>query len=357
MTTGIHGSCDDTRQCIIQATLQKTSTFYSNRLQNSTPVAITAKYHVQKALSNKSASTSEAKAVSGIPPRLIQARLQLLCLMLKYFKLDDVDNDGGNVEDRRKADENSEEPTGLTIASARHTTLTEQTGDGRQNRIDIGSLFVKYGFSGESKPRHVTYHSEPQLHQLYKLEVRNIGEVERLLSDTLRNLYHINLLTDPKQRKVILCENVLLPMMVKGAIARVLFNVLQVPSIIFLPSHVLALLTVGKTTGLAVDVGYNETILLPIYDGRPLLPNNRPVSLRSWLGCLALTCSSTSQTCSAVNRQILKIRAPLQLLFLMTTSSTMSILLPAQHTSGEAGEQQPMGKEDGNRGPGFFFLA
>ncbi|KAI8801925.1 actin family [Cladochytrium replicatum] len=162
---------------------------------------------------------------------------------------------------------------------------------GTEDRIvfDIGSLFVKCGFSGESKPRYVTYHSEPQvstttqegsrkgssLHQLYKLEVRNLGEIEGLLSDTLRNLYHLNLLTDPKQRKVILCENVLLPIIVKEAISRVLFTVLQVPSITFLPSQVLALLTVGKTTGLVVDVGYNETILLPIYDGRPLLPRVR----------------------------------------------------------------------------------
>lgn len=47
-------------------------------------------------------------------------------------------------------------------------------------------------------------------------------------------------------------------------IARLLFDYFQVPSISFVPIHLMALLTTGLTTGLVIDVGNLETSVLPV---------------------------------------------------------------------------------------------
>lgn len=97
------------------------------------------------------------------------------------------------------------------------------------------------------------------------------------------------LLTDPKQRKIIICESPLAPVRVKQVVAKVLFQNFQVfkslnypfamplfirlliitlnskvPSISWAPLHLLALLTTGLTTGLVVDCGNLETTVLPV---------------------------------------------------------------------------------------------
>jgi actin-related protein 10 len=72
------------------------------------------------------------------------------------------------------------------------------------------------------------------------------------------------LLTDPKSRKVIICESPLAPVVLKQMIARLLFDYFQVPSISFVPIHLMALLTTGLTTGLVIDVGNLETSVLPV---------------------------------------------------------------------------------------------
>ncbi|KAJ3329631.1 hypothetical protein HDU76_007528, partial [Blyttiomyces sp. JEL0837] len=153
--------------------------------------------------------------------------------------------------------------------------------------LDIGSLYIKVGLSGESKPRHIipitmpvpmsgsleASRSTQKLCGLYKLQLDPELEQFRreLLTDHLMAVYNKYLLTDPKQRKVIICESPLMPLPIKQMIASILFDILQVPSITFVPSTLLALLTTGKNTGLVVDCGHLETTVVPIYDGRPLI--------------------------------------------------------------------------------------
>lgn len=74
------------------------------------------------------------------------------------------------------------------------------------------------------------------------------------------------LLTDPKSRKVIICESPLAPVVLKQMIAKLLFDYFQVPSISFVPIHLMALLTTGITAGLIIDVGNLETSVLPVSD-------------------------------------------------------------------------------------------
>lgn len=39
----------------------------------------------------------------------------------------------------------------------------------------------------------------------------------------------------------------------------------------FLPSHMASLYTLGINTGLVLDIGYQEAVLIPVYEGIPIL--------------------------------------------------------------------------------------
>ncbi|CAG8826991.1 27763_t:CDS:2, partial [Gigaspora margarita] len=203
----------------------------------------------------------------------------------------------------------------FTTASSLTTALPRRhsiygTGEDRIV-LDIGSLYIKAGFSGESRPRHIVpvfagnmkTHWDPDFNgsggvvkacgegcriigefaELYDLEIgKNPDELDALydrLAHYLREIYFRYLLTDPKQRKVVLCESPMMPLKLKQLIAKVLFENLQVPSISFAPSHMLALLTTGCTTGLVIDVGHLETTVLPTFSARPLTPFIRTTPL------------------------------------------------------------------------------
>lgn len=101
------------------------------------------------------------------------------------------------------------------------------------------------------------------LHDIYFRYRKNIIKHESSYS-IYKNYYNRLLLTDPKSRKVIICESPLAPVVIKQMIARLLFDYFQVPSISFVPIHLMALLTTGLTTGLVIDVGNLETSVLPV---------------------------------------------------------------------------------------------
>ncbi|KAF9978197.1 hypothetical protein BGZ73_003378 [Actinomortierella ambigua] len=145
--------------------------------------------------------------------------------------------------------------------------------------LDIGSCYLKCGFSGEARPRKfISLHlSEEAMDdylglnppvvphlghscgercsdgvtaalrardptkyaELYDLDMMRVSsqgptEQDRLkiledrLFEHLYDVYFKYLLTDPKQRKVIICESPLAPIALKEAIAKVLFKKLQI---------------------------------------------------------------------------------------------------------------------------------
>lgn len=158
--------------------------------------------------------------------------------------------------------------------------------------LDIGPLYIKCGFSGESHPRHVvstssrlqqsvgregeSYRMDDEPAELYDLDFMmksDLAQLEEKLKRLLHDIYYRLLLTDPKSRKVVLTESPLAPIALKSTLADLLFHHFQVPSICFVPTHLMALLTTGTTTGLVIDCGNLETSILPIYAARPLIPH------------------------------------------------------------------------------------
>ena len=84
---------------------------------------------------------------------------------------------------------------------------------------------------------------------------------------------------EPKARKVVVLENPMLPTRIKEMIAKTLFDLLSVPSVSLASSPLCALLSIGRITGLVMDVGNLETCLTPVrsnlyYGLRCLLTND-----------------------------------------------------------------------------------
>ncbi|KAG7165279.1 Actin-related protein 10-like [Homarus americanus] len=133
--------------------------------------------------------------------------------------------------------------------------------------IDFGSSYTKAGFAGETGPRVITK-SEVKCRETGKIvpvfEAKDDEELRHHLVDFIHKLYFRNLLVNPKDRRVVVVENLLGPSSVRNAIAKVL-------SLLFVPSHLVSLMTLGMNTGLVVDLGYNETTVVPIYESVPIL--------------------------------------------------------------------------------------
>ncbi|KAK1222858.1 hypothetical protein PQX77_014280 [Marasmius sp. AFHP31] len=173
-------------------------------------------------------------------------------------------------------------------SSPHYTTTRRHSLYGVEDRvvIDPGSRVWKVGFSGEGRPRDV-FHATTSVTSLWTLRrAADAGEraeedrmLEARIEKCLRSVFHDSLLTDPKARKVIIVEHPLLPIYIKETLARVLFENLQVPSVSFASSHLLSLLAVGRITGLVLDCGYLESVVLPIFASRPLFPQIRTTPL------------------------------------------------------------------------------
>lgn len=79
------------------------------------------------------------------------------------------------------------------------------------------------------------------------------------------------MLVSPKDRKITIVESVLNPTTVREGIAKVLFYHFEVSSVIFLPTHLVALSTLAVETAVVVDVGYKEATVIPVYSGVQVL--------------------------------------------------------------------------------------
>ncbi|KAI8614333.1 actin-domain-containing protein [Chytriomyces sp. MP71] len=144
--------------------------------------------------------------------------------------------------------------------------------------MDIGSQLLRVGLSGEHKPRHVLVITVPDpLNPSTSVGLYDLHLTPRLedarreaLTSLLSTVYSKYLLTDPKQRKVIVTDKALLPLPVKECIARILLDTLRVPAVQFVSSELMSLAALGRSSGLVVDIGALETTVVPVYDGRPL---------------------------------------------------------------------------------------
>jgi len=134
--------------------------------------------------------------------------------------------------------------------------------------LDIGSATTKCGYAGEMSPRCII---PSKVGDVWLHQATDQDKLYPLLVDFIHHLYFKWLLVNPKDRRVVVVENVLGSTLFKETLAKVLFKHYEVSSVLFVPSHLLCLFTLGVTTSLVLDVGHKEATVVPVYEGVPIL--------------------------------------------------------------------------------------
>lgn len=153
--------------------------------------------------------------------------------------------------------------------------------------LEIGAWYTKCGFAenqkggAEGAPRLILQKRMAQMMQadlsgkvvldVPKLTVpKSVAEWKPQLRHHLDDVLFGHLLCNPKDRRVVVVEDMLAPKNFRQALAECLFD-LRVPSVLFAPGSLLAILTTGARTGVVCDIGAEEVRVLPVYDGVPML--------------------------------------------------------------------------------------
>lgn len=148
--------------------------------------------------------------------------------------------------------------------------------------LDIGCYHTKIGFAGESSPRHIipSYNVKPNN------KVVNIcdpslkkEELYEELQTFLQAVYFRFLLTNPKDRKVVVCESFLQTQLFRETLADVLFKQYSVVGLMMTPALPLALIPLGTPTGLILNVGYHESSVICVYEGMIIMQSYKSVDL------------------------------------------------------------------------------
>jgi len=141
----------------------------------------------------------------------------------------------------------------------------------------LGSRVVREGARSDPRPliegSHLLFQLDNWDDQAY------VSGVRQKLSSLLHKVFFTLLLADPRQRRLVVCENLFHPRQLKQLLLSLCFEDLKVASVTLVSSHLLALLAVRRTSGLVIDCGFWETSMVPFYDARPLMSSARSLPL------------------------------------------------------------------------------
>jgi actin-related protein len=142
--------------------------------------------------------------------------------------------------------------------------------------LDIGTNITKCGFAGEPIPRAIF--KTPV--QVFKQRARTTNEWKQILSPLLRTIFLSILQVNIRDRKVIVCESMDLPIAAKNAMMH-LFRSSQfyVPAMLFLPSVSLISLCIPSSSILLIDIGEDFTNILPVVDNIPIVGSNQFIAM------------------------------------------------------------------------------
>ncbi|KYM99442.1 PREDICTED: actin-related protein 10 [Cyphomyrmex costatus] len=140
--------------------------------------------------------------------------------------------------------------------------------------FDIGSAYTKFGYAGEVSPRGII-RTEVRCSESKKMrriiDYKDVEDLYQLLVDFLHLLFFKYVVVSPKDTRILLLESPLAVTSFRDTLAKVMFRHFEVGSILFLPSHLATISTLGIDTALVLDVGYQEATLIPIFEGIPVL--------------------------------------------------------------------------------------
>lgn len=160
--------------------------------------------------------------------------------------------------------------------------------------IEFGHKFTRAGFVNELAPRAIikTAYYCPQLKKEINLLLddslltqngsNNTTASEELIKGfkvLIKSLYFRYLGVNFKERKVILVESILIKSIVRRVLITLFFEHFEVPSLLIVPIHLMALIPSVISTGIVLDVGYKEANAIPVVEGITLLNSVKFVPL------------------------------------------------------------------------------
>lgn len=147
--------------------------------------------------------------------------------------------------------------------------------------IEFGRQYTKCGFAGEPSPRAIirTVISDQHEQPIRLFDITDINTLKHYLGVFIEKIYFNHLAATPKEKKVVIVESVFCKSIFRNTLTHVLFEQFNVPSIIFMPDHLMALATLGTTTGLVLDLGSEEAISIAVVGGVTLLDGAQFASL------------------------------------------------------------------------------
>lgn len=136
--------------------------------------------------------------------------------------------------------------------------------------LDLGAAYTKAGFAGETGPRCIIPSRvvDPKTKKIVNImDYTSADHLYCLLTEFIYRLYFKYLLVNPKDRRVVITESIFSPTVFRETLAKVLFMHYEVSSVLFTPSALMALHTLGIPSALVMDFGYVETTVTPVFEG------------------------------------------------------------------------------------------
>lgn len=135
--------------------------------------------------------------------------------------------------------------------------------------LELGTAYSKLRYAAEAYPRFIIP-SEIVTEDNETIKFFNLTDESEFYDDLvefLKKIFFKYLLVSPRDRKIVIVESAFCPTLVRETLARVLFRHFEVASIFFVPTHLVVLSTLASQTALVVDLGYQETTVVPVYSG------------------------------------------------------------------------------------------
>nr|XP_018896252.1 PREDICTED: actin-related protein 10 [Bemisia tabaci] len=147
------------------------------------------------------------------------------------------------------------------------------TVDKQPSVIEFGTKYTKFGFIGEPSPRciipsEVTLSDTNETRKLFSYTSEE--DLYYLLVELIHALYYKFALT-PKGRRVVIVESLLASTLFKDTLAKVLFDHYHFAVVTFVPSHLVSIYTLAISSGLVIDVGHEEAVVIPVFENFPVL--------------------------------------------------------------------------------------
>lgn len=172
-----------------------------------------------------------------------------------------------------------------------YSELSSQLNEKNIVVLEFGRHYTRCGFAGEPAPRSivkstcmrtVTREDGQQVkQQAYLYQLKNTTELKGCLGEFIEKIYFSHLAVSPKEKKVVIVESVFCRSIFRVTLVQVLFERFNVPAILFVPDHLMALATLGHTTGLVLDIGAVEATSIAVVNGVTLLDVAQFASLGS----------------------------------------------------------------------------